>query len=238
VKMLVLAIETSNKPASVAIVARDKVWGEIFSNCGGAHSEQLPLMIDPLLEECGLGKKDIDAIAVSIGPGSFTGLRIGLAVAKGLALGLGLPLVGVPTLKAAAITAGPLAGQVCPMFDARKGEVYGACYRMSGDGSPETIIEEGAYDPVEFIKKCGAQSYFLGNGAEVYRELIEQTWGEQATIAAPHLIDPKASAVAHLAFAMLDEEGPSAGSDLVPVYHRLSEAEVMQGKKEQQGGVG
>lgn len=235
--MLVLAIETSNKPASVAVVDRDRVYGEIYSSCGKAHSERLPLMIDPLLEDCGLEKGDLDAVAVSIGPGSFTGLRIGLATAKGLALGLGIPLVGVSTLKALAISVGPLSGRVCPMFDARKGEVYGACYRMSGNGAPETIIEEGAYSPQQFIEACGAQSYFLGNGAEVYRELIEQIHGREATIAAPHLIDPRASAVAMLAFAMLAEEGPGGGHDLVPVYHRLSEAEV-NSKKKQPGGAG
>ncbi len=122
--MLILAFETSAKSASVALSMDGKLLGESYQNTGLTHSQTLMVMAQDLLKQCGYGPQDLDAVAVAAGPGSFTGVRIGVAAAKGLAWGLEKPCYGVSTLESMALGLGAYDGTVCPVMDARRSQVY------------------------------------------------------------------------------------------------------------------
>ncbi len=142
--MYILGIETSTKTGSVAIVSEDGVIAQYSLNIEVTHSERLMSTVDRVLTDTGFQIADMDGYAVAIGPGSFTGLRIGLAAVKGLALVTGKPVAAVPTLKALAWNLPYAAYPVCPMLDARKNEVYAATYRFEGTalvyGMAEAVI--------------------------------------------------------------------------------------------------
>ena len=128
--MLILAFETSAKAASVALMDEKKLLGEQYQNTGLTHSQTLMVMAEDLLKQCGKTVADVTDVAVAAGPGSFTGVRIGVAAAKGLAWGGELPLYGISTLEAMADTLGIWEGYVCPVMDARRSQVYNALFRV------------------------------------------------------------------------------------------------------------
>ena len=141
--MLILSFETSAKAASVALLENGKLLGESYQNTGLTHSQTLMVMAQQLLEDCGKNVSDLQAVAVAEGPGSFTGVRIGVAAAKGLAWGAELPCYGVSTLEAMALSLGAWQGYVCPVMDARRSQVYNALFSVNC-GKLERLGEDRA----------------------------------------------------------------------------------------------
>lgn len=224
--MKVLALETATLAGSVALV--DEVCGligEVRVNVAVAHSERLMPSIMWLLDSSGISIRDIDAMGVSIGPGSFTGLRIGLSTAKGFAFSLNRPIVPVPTLEAFARTL-PFSGHLlCPMLDARKGEVYAGLYRWEG-GRCAVVAPERAVSPADLLEGISETVVFMGEGAVLYRNEITAAMNRRALFAPPSNMSPSASAVGELAIERLREGFSADPAGLTPRYIRKSEAEV------------
>lgn len=219
--MILLAADTSTAFYSVAAVTPSGVLGEVSIGRDRRHSERLLETVDNLLTELGIRGEDIGALAVSIGPGSFTGLRIGVSAWKGLALGWGLPLVGVPTLDALArhLNDGP----ICPVLDAKMSEVYWGLYNASrGDVAPVTgpIVSSVA----EMLAQLPSGVTILGDGAERYREEIASC-GLDIAFAPPFLAHPRAASVGHLALELLAAGDAGNAEAVEPLYLRGSQAE-------------
>ena len=181
--MLVLGIESSTTQGGVAIVGEDRVLCETILNVEVTHSERLLPAVDRALGEARISLEALGGIAVSIGPGSFTGLRIGLSTAKGLAYATGLPLVGVPTLEAMAWTLPAARWQICPVLDARKQEVYAALFRHETDGL-RRITEDSALAPEDLCRLIRNPTLFLGDGLTNLRRAVPGAAGRQDAPAA------------------------------------------------------
>ena len=227
--MMILALETATIAGSVAIVDDNKgLIGEVRVDVKVAHSERLMPSIEWLLNASGLSMNDIDAFAVSIGPGSFTGLRIGLSTAKGLAFSTGKPLVPVKTLDAFARTLVYSSYTVCPMLDARKNEVYAGLYKWEGDLC-KNIMPGTAIAPEDLLNKIKDKGPFLltGDGTIKYHELIKKMLKKDAVFAPSYRMSPSASTVAEIAFETLAEGDLPDPVSIIPFYIRKSEAEVL-----------
>lgn len=231
--MRVLGLDSSTRAATVALVDGDHLLGELFFHTGKNHSRSLIPMIDQLLAGADMSLEDIDGFAVAIGPGSFTGLRIGMATIKGLALATAKPVVGVPTLDALAANAAGNPGLIVPVLDARKNEVYAAVYRAE-QGENRRLSDYMAIPPdrlVEELKVFVSQTgltpiTFLGDAALVYRELWRASFPAAGRFAEPTQVMPRASQVALLGSKRLAAGDNDALDTLVPFYIRASEAEV------------
>lgn len=223
--MPVIAIETATVVGSIAIVDPARVISEITLNIRATHSEKLMAAIDRLLCGAGLAVEDMDGIAVSIGPGSFTGLRIGLSTAKGLSYASGKPLIGIPTLDALALNMTFSSYLTCPIQDARKGEVYAALYRPGAE-SPEKITDDMALDPAALAGMITEKTVFIGDGVNIYRDFLMKQVGGLYNEAPLPLQLPRASNVALLALKRLEKGDVDDPFALVPRYIRKSEAEI------------
>jgi tRNA threonylcarbamoyladenosine biosynthesis protein TsaB len=230
-------VETSTLSGAAALVEGDTVVAEYRLNVAITHSERLLPAIDHVLATAGLRPADVDAFAVAIGPGSFTGLRIGLATMKSLAFVAGKPLCGVPTLDALAWSLPFAAYPVCPVLDARKGEVYTALYRTDG-GRLERLWEYRALAPEALAaaleREHGGPVVFLGDGVATYAAVLRERLGEAARFAPPAQRLPSAVTVAELARAGLERGETADPATLVPLYLRPSEAEL--GRKRERVG--
>ncbi|GBE40471.1 tRNA threonylcarbamoyladenosine biosynthesis protein TsaB [bacterium BMS3Bbin09] len=227
--MKILALETATIAGSVAIVDDNKgLIGEVRVDVKVAHSERLMPSVEWLLNASDLSINDIDAFGVSIGPGSFTGLRIGLSTAKGLAFSTGKPLVPVKTLDAFARTLVYCSYTICPMLDARKNEVYAGLYRWEDDLCKK-IVPETAISPDELLNKIKGSGtiLFTGDGTIKYRELIKKIIGKDAVFAPSYRMSPAASSVAEIAFEIIEQNELPDPVSIIPFYIRKSEAEVL-----------
>ena len=181
--MRILVIDTSGPVCGTAVMDEDKVYSEFTAQNRNTHSVNLMPMIESALQAAGSELKDMDAIAAVTGPGSFTGVRIGVATAKGLAHGAGLPCIPVDALEALAASAGDFDGVVCPIQDARAGQVYGAAFcngeRLTGD-APMKLEEY-----LDLAETLGNRFLFIGDGVPVHREAIRDRLGEKAGFAPP-----------------------------------------------------
>ncbi|MBC8414029.1 tRNA (adenosine(37)-N6)-threonylcarbamoyltransferase complex dimerization subunit type 1 TsaB, partial [bacterium] len=196
--MKILAIETSTVAGSVAVIDKTEgLIGEIRVDVRVAHSERLMPSIKWLLDSSGLTVGEIDAFAVSIGPGSFTGLRIGLSTAKGLAYASKKPLIPVRTLDAFARTLPFCSYLICPVLDARKNEVYAALYRWDETGCVK-IMEEEALTPEELFIRIKEPVLFMGEGVKRYEQLIKESVPD-SIIAPPSRMSPSAASVGEVA---------------------------------------
>jgi len=232
--MKILAIETSTLVSSVALVTEERVLAELTTATRLAHSETLLPHIEQVMKMAGVERSELTAIAVSIGPGSFTGLRIGLATAKGLSYALQLPLVGVSTL--AALAAGfPLEGSVVgAMLDAQKGNVYLELYRSTAAGQ-ELIAPVEVLPLAEALARCGAVgSPVMVVGDIAAKKLRDKELPEKVYLAPPSHVLPRAAAVAELAKVRLEKGENDSVMDLAPTYIRRSEAEELWEKRQQQ----
>ncbi|MBI4746763.1 MAG: tRNA (adenosine(37)-N6)-threonylcarbamoyltransferase complex dimerization subunit type 1 TsaB [Deltaproteobacteria bacterium] len=227
--MLVIAIETATMAGSIAIVDDARVISEITLNIRATHSEKLMPAIDRLLGDSGLAIDDMDGVAVSIGPGSFTGLRIGLSAAKGLSYASGKPLIGIPTLDALALNMTFSSYLICPIQDARKGEVYTALYGP-GDNSPGKISDDIAVNPDALEGMITEKTVFLGDGVNRYRDLLMAKLGGLYYEAPLPLQLPRASNVALLALNRLEKGDTDDPFTMIPRYIRKSEAEIRCGE--------
>lgn len=222
--MKLLAVESATLSGGAAILDGDRLLGEITLNIAITHSERLLAAVDRLLADCGLAPADLEGLAVSVGPGSFTGLRVGLATVKGLAMALDLPIAPVPTLDALAARLPFADAPVCPILDARKNEVYLSLYRWRGD----RMCREWDYlalSPELAAAELTAPVILLGDGIEACRPWLDgQGDGIRIAPAAQRL--PAAATVAELGHAVL-AAGDGVGAEaLVPLYLRPSEAEL------------
>ncbi len=226
--MILLGIETATPVCGVALGREDAILVERSLNVGTHHVERLLPMVRDALAEAGLGLRDLDGIAVSIGPGSFTGLRIGLSTAKSLCWSAGLPLVAVPTLEAMAAQFPYAACPVCPALDARKKEVYAALYDTSS-GEPGVLTAPAAVLPVPFVASLAGPVLFVGDGARLYRREIVAALGEAARFAPAPLDRASAAAVAALGLSRLARGETEDLAGVEPIYLRKSEAELKHG---------
>lgn len=228
--MKILAVDTSTQGCSVAVSDNDTLVAEFNLVKKETHSKHLMSLIDTLLKTSGIELPDIDGFAVTIGPGSFTGLRIGLSTIKGLAYVASKPVVGVSSLETLAFAVPFDECNIVSMIDARKGEVYAAGYRMI-NGMLETEFAEKALTPEELMGSVNEKTVFLGTGAIVYGDLISDMAGDYK-IALPdnyHYIS--AGSVAKLSLRKFDHETLNGISSLVPHYIRKSDAEINLNKK-------
>jgi tRNA threonylcarbamoyladenosine biosynthesis protein TsaB len=187
-----------------------------------SHSASLPALVDGVLEDAGLRIEDVEAVAVSIGPGSFTGLRVGLALAKGIAFAGGLPLVGVPTLEALAHVADAAVGEtICAALDARKREVYAALFAAEASG-PRRLTPDLALTPEELAARLAPPCVLLGDAGAVYGEVL----GTRAAIRPFATHHPRGDVVARLGLARLAAGDAAHAATLEPVYVRAPDAEL------------
>lgn len=224
--MRILAFETSAKACSVALWQDGKLLGESYQNTGLTHSQTLMVMAEDLLKTCGLTPKDMDAAAVAAGPGSFTGVRIGVAAAKGFAWGLEIPCCGVSTLEAMAENAGVYDGYVIPVMDARREQVYNAIFRAEkGVLTRLTPDRACALSQLkEELKELPGHLYLVGDGSLLtHRTLAAEVPG--LVLPPEHKMHQRATGVAMVAERMLSEGLSCDGAALTPNYLRLSQAE-------------
>ena len=224
--MLILAFETSAKAASVALLEENKLLGESYQNTGLTHSQTLMVMAEDLLKQCGKTVGDVTAVAVAEGPGSFTGVRIGVAAAKGFAWGGKLPCYGVSTLEAMAESFGAWQGYVCPCMDARRSQVYNALFYVN-QGNMERVSPDRAIALAELaqeLKTLEGPIFLVGDGAALaHRTLADQI--PSLVLPPEHRQHQRATGVA-LAAAKKQAAGESGdGNALTPNYLRLSQAE-------------
>ena len=218
--MTILAMDTTGPSLSVAIAREGKIVYECFQSTGRTHSERLLPMIDAALQAEGMEAAQLDALAVTVGPGSFTGVRIGAETAKALCHELEKPCVPVNALEAIARGAGAFPGVVCPLQDTRAGPVYCAAYRGG-----ERILPDGAMKLGEFLASLPeeAECLFIGDGAEANREKIAQAMGRRAVFAQASEMNLRAANAALLASERI--ETAVSWRELLPYYLRKPQAE-------------
>jgi len=227
--MLILALETSTLTGSVALVEasppKTRIIGEITLNLQSTHSERLMPSVHHLLEDASLKIRGIQGIALALGPGSFTGLRIGGSTVKGLAYALKIPVVGGSTLEALACNVSYSSSMICPVLDARKKEVYAAFFRGDGTGRIGRVSEDWVISPEELCRRVAAETLFLGDGAEVYTEILKNA-DPRVSFAPPELSLPRALNVAGLALPKFQRGETLDLFTFTPIYIRRSEAEI------------
>ncbi len=224
-KPVVLGVETSSFDCGVALAQDGRVIGELLLAGGEPSSERLVEFIDFLLRQSEMAIDDPAAFAVSIGPGSFTGLRVGLSTVKGLCHSTSKPLITVPTLDGLAFTITYACHAVCPMIDAKRGEVYAAFYR-TGSGTLERLTHYLALKPSELLERVKGETVFLGSGADVYREQIVEGLGEKAHFATPNPPTARASSIALMGASKFSRGEIEDPDSVEPLYLRPSQAEL------------
>jgi tRNA threonylcarbamoyladenosine biosynthesis protein TsaB len=221
--MKILSADTAAKTCSVAVMADDTLVGELTVHHQSTHARFLMAMVNELLRISGLALSDIDGFAVTTGPGSFTGLRIGISTFKGFALAAEKPIVGVSSLDALVYPFLSASLPICAMLDARKGEVYTARYRFRD--TLECLLIPSVLAPEKAVAGICEPFLFVGEGAVLYREVILKAIGRNAVFARPdqHLI--RAAAVAALGMRRFKKNDVDDAAGLVPFYIRTSDAE-------------
>ena len=231
--MPILAIDTATMVSSVAVADEKKLAAELTVQTRLTHSETLLPHIEQVLELAGCRKEELTGVAVSLGPGSFTGLRIGLAAAKAIAYGLSVPIIGVPTAEALAWHY-PVPGvAVVPFIDAQKGNVYSAVYSWQGRGFAEISPVE-VYSMEEALQLCASQAVpVLAVGDMAAKKLAGRTdLPENLTVSPQHTVMPRAANTAMAGLQRLADGQIDSVMTLEPVYIRRSEAEVLWEKRQ------
>lgn len=225
--MKILAVDSSGLVASVALLQDDNLLGEYTINYKKTHSQTLLPMLKDLADMIELDLNTVDAIATAGGPGSFTGLRIGSATVKGLALALGLPVVSVPTVDALAYNLWGHKDLVCPLMDARRNQTYTGLYSFS-EGKMNIIKQQCAVDIetiLSEINDIGRETVFLGDGVPVFKDAIKARLKVPCSFAPAHVNKQRAAAVAALGAVYYENGRGVASKDHKPEYLRLSQAE-------------
>ena len=223
--MKILAVDTATKSCSVAIVDKESVIAEITLFIEQTHSKHLMEMIDTVLNLSGLTVSELDGFAVTRGPGSFTGLRIGISSTKGFAMASGKPVVGVSSLDSLAMQCCFSSYLVSPLLDARKGEVYFSQYRFE-NGYLKKKVGERALTPVQAVCDINEPCLFVGDGAKIYQKKIKDKIGDLAHFALPYQNTIRASTVAHISLAKFEINDTVDNSLFAPHYIRKSWAEL------------
>ena len=232
--MLILAFETSAKAGSVALLENDKLLAESYQNTGLTHSQTLMSMAQDMLKSCGCTAKDLGAVAVAAGPGSFTGVRIGVAAAKGLAWGGELPCYGISTLEAMARNLGVYDGIVLPVMDARRNQVYNAVFKVE-KGVMTRLTEDRAISLEDLGKELqNAQTpiFLVGDGSTLCYNTLKEAVPE-LVLPPEHRMHQRAAGVGLVAADKIAKGESGDAGALQPNYLRLSQAERERLAREQ-----
>lgn len=232
--MRILALDSSGLVASVAIMEEEQTIAEYTVNYKKTHSQTLLPMLDEIVKMTEMDLNTIDAIAIAGGPGSFTGLRIGSATAKGLGLALGKPLIHVPTLEGLACNLYGCSSLICPIMDARRNQVYTGVYRLS-EGEFQVMKEQTAIDVAELAEQLnvlGEAVTFLGDGVPVYREQLEEKLTVPFTFAPANMNRQRAASVGLRGFQYYREGRIETAAEHQPDYLRVSQAERERAERE------
>lgn len=225
--MKILAIDSSGLVASVAVLIDDNLVAEYTVNFKKTHSQTLLPMIDEIVKMVELDLKEIDGIAVAAGPGSFTGLRIGAATAKGLGLALGKPLIAIPTLEGLAYNFFGTEKLICPLMDAKRNQVYTGLYEFKGQEFQ--AVREGQSISIEDIiaevNQIGRDVIFLGDGMQVYKDIIMKSTTVPFYFAPAHVSKQRAGAIGALGALYFAKGIVESAAEHKPDYLRLSQAE-------------
>lgn len=231
--MKILALDSSGLVASVAIIEEENMVAEYTIHYKKTHSQTLLPMLDEIVKMVELDLSEIDAIAVAKGPGSFTGLRIGSATAKGIGLALKKPIIPIPTVDGIAYNLYGTNRLICPLMDARRNQVYTGIYTFQQE-KLKVIAEQKAVAIEEIVKELNQLSkenleskevIFLGDGVDVYKEIINETMQMPYSFAPAHVARQRAGAVGMLAFQYWKERKTEEAKQHQPEYLRLSQAE-------------
>ena len=232
--MKILGIDSSGLVASVAVIEDDLMLAEYTVNYKKTHSQTLLPMLDEIVKMTELDLNTIDAIAVAAGPGSFTGLRIGSATAKGLGFALDKPLISVPTVEGLAYNLCGTDKIVCPLMDARRNQVYTGVYEF--DRNQLITVEDQMAVPIERIISrlnfLGREVIFLGDGVPVFRKVLEEKLIVPYSFAPAHMNKQRASAVAALALCYAKKGKLESAAEHQPDYLRLYQAERERAEKQ------
>ncbi|MFC1651235.1 tRNA (adenosine(37)-N6)-threonylcarbamoyltransferase complex dimerization subunit type 1 TsaB [Candidatus Latescibacterota bacterium] len=233
--MIILGIETATESLSTALSVNDKMY-ERSKESRTSHCELLAGFISELTDEAGITPKEINCVSVSTGPGSFTGLRIGIATAMGLAYGLNINACGISTLMGLAYGAGKSADPgtfVCPVIDAKRSETYTALYKTTDD-VPQTIVEPLAL-PVsrlaDMLGKRDEKILITGPAADKFKDILTESLGDSIEFVSPELANPSAKTIAELGLRIFRSTGGANPALLEPVYLRRSDAEILRDSK-------
>lgn len=231
-KPVALCLETATRVCSVALLRGEMPLFDLSFTPPSGHSASLMPAVEGAALMSGHESSTWEAVVISSGPGSFTGLRIGMAAAKALSLGLGIPLYGVSTLEALACRIDAEPGtMICPVVDARKRQLFCALYRK-GTAGLEIMIEPAAVYPEDLPRLIPPEALFTGDGICRYRKEMEEAYGPGLLLAPPDKWSPSAVAVGRLALPRILSDQPSEMIGLVPQYVRASDAELSYaGKK-------
>jgi tRNA threonylcarbamoyladenosine biosynthesis protein TsaB len=224
--MKVLGIDTSTPCGSIGLIDGKSVISEYLLNVSVTHSERLLVAIDLVLRKAGCALDDLEGFAISLGPGSFTGIRIGVSTVKGLAYAVQKPVVGVSTLDVLASQVSPTPYLICPIIDARKGEVYSAFYRYEELDRLKRLSEFQAIRPGVLSRMLNERTIFLGDGVMAYGDDLRNWLKSFAIFSPPTLHIPHGSAVARLGVELLLRGEVLDLATFIPLYVRRSEAEL------------
>lgn len=228
-KMKILAIDTSNWPLGVAVIEDGKLLGEINTHLAENHSLRLMPAVESLLAQLNIAPNQLEGIAVAKGPGSYTGVRIGVTTAKTLAWSLGLPIIGISSLQVIAQNRLDFGGIIVPMFDARRGQAYRGMYRLDSERQVAAPVEEDRLqlvgDLLQDLKQQSEPLLFIGEGVQIHTDVIKQQLGDQAYIARPIDHMPRASQLAYVAWKWWDTRVEEV-HPFAPEYLQLAEAEA------------
>ncbi len=230
--MKILAIDTSTEIESVALLSEQELIGEYTLSCKVSHARRLMSTIELVLKDSKLTIKNIDGVALSLGPGSFTGLRIGVSTVKGLALAAKKPVVGISTLDALVFNLPFAKNLICPIIDATRGEVYTALYKMDGGKVPTKLTEDLMISLEALLNMIRQPAIFTGAGIKIYSELIQKKLGNLAEFPPGHLATVRASSVGQLGYLKLRQGMIEDLNSLSPTYIKPSEAEIKWRKGE------
>jgi len=225
-QMKVLGIDTSTACGGVGLIHDDQVTSEYILNIPVTHSERLLRVIEFVLREARCPIGDLDGWAISLGPGSFTGVRIGVSTVKGLSFATQKPVLGVSTLDVLASQISPTPYLICPIIDARKGEVYTAFYRYEDGNLPKRQSDYEAMVPENLVERIKERTIFVGDGAKTYGNDLRNSLPTLAVFPPAPLHSPHGSAVARLGLELLRRRDYLDLPKFSPIYVRPSEAEV------------
>ena len=224
--MIVLGINTATRFGSIGVVDDVSAIGEYSLNVPVTHSERLLSSIDRLLKETQIRLEDIGGFAITLGPGSFTGLRIGTSTVKGLAFATGRPVVGVSTLEALALNVHGSDHDICPILDARKQEVYAAIFRRESSHRIKRLTPDRAISPRDLVKEIHGPVSFLGDGVEAYGDFLKRKLGRMGSFVSPDLGYVHGTVVARMGVKSLMRGETLDLDSFGPHYVRRSEAEI------------
>lgn len=232
--MRILALDSSGLVASVAIASEDVLLAEYTMNYKKTHSQTLIPMLNEVVSMVDLDLSEVDAIAITSGPGSFTGLRIGSATAKGLGLALDKPIIPVPTVDCLAFNLYGTDKLICPIMDARRDQVYTGLYEFADDKlavlSPQKVVSID--EIIDEIETTGRSVIFLGDGVPIHRDRIAGKIKVKYSFAPLHMNRQRAGAVAALGLAYYKENRMESADEHQPVYLRVSQAERERAERE------